>query len=113
MNMRACRRYIAILGIGSALWISTAQAFLCFSENSHNRYRDNYFSPPPPIGAFVYGEPPVPYYMIPVMRQGLIAPAEIRSSDYPALDPPVAPIELPETDYPVQDAVLPEQHIFH
>jgi hypothetical protein len=111
--MPVCRRYIALLAVSSALWSSTAAAFFCFSANSEGRRQESDFSPPPPIGAFVYGDPPVPYYTIPAMPQRRISPVDLRNSDYRDLDPPVAPVELPDEDDPVPHATFPQQHIFH
>jgi hypothetical protein len=112
--MPVCRRYSMLLAISWALWISTAQAFFCFSRENEVQRWENHYYPPPPIGAYVYGDLPVPsYYARPVMPQRFVAPVEFREADYPDLDPPIAPIELPNDDYPLPDRPVPIQHIFH
>jgi len=111
--MPVCRGYIALLAISAVLWIPTAQAFFCFSRENEGKRWENHYYPPPPIGAYVYGDLPVPYYTSPVMPQRFVAPVEFRDADYPDLDPPIAPIELPEDDYPGPDRPVPIQHIFH
>jgi hypothetical protein len=111
--MPVCRWYIALVTISSALWISSAQAFFCFSMGNGSRQREDHYLLPPPIGAYSYGDFPPPYYASPVMPQWAIAPGEIRDADDPALDPPVAPVELPDDDYPVPAGPVPKQHIFH